>query len=230
MSKRIFTIEEINEIIKLYIIDEIGLSVIGNKFGVGRRVITRILKEFNIELRKSGRPDKGGKTNSNKKYKENEINKEKQRAYMKNYHPTYYEINKEKKKEYHRKYKETRNNTHRLKYSTDTIYKLKSNIRSMISNSFKKYGKKSKTQDILGCSFEEFKNHLESKFEDWMSWDNHGNPKDNIFELNKTWDIDHIIPLSSAKTEEDVINLNHFTNFQPLCSYTNRFIKRNSSM
>jgi hypothetical protein len=60
-----------------------------------------------------------------------------------------------------------------------------------------------------------------------MTWENYGNPKDGILELNKTWDIDHIIPLYDAITEEDIIRLNHYTNLQPLCSYTNRIIKKN---
>lgn len=94
----------------------------------------------------------------------------------------------------------------------------------MIGDSIRKngYSKNSKTEDILGCSFEEFKSYLESKFEDWMSWENRG-----LFngELNYGWDIDHIIPLNSAETEEDIIILNHYTNLQPLCSYTNRHIK-----
>ena len=57
-----------------------------------------------------------------------------------------------------------------------------------------------------------------------MTWDNHG-----IYngELNYGWDIDHVIPISSSKTEEDVVNLNHYTNFQPLDGYINRYIKRN---
>jgi hypothetical protein len=38
-----------------------------------------------------------------------------------------------------------------------------------------------------------------------MSLDNHGK-----------WHLDHIIPLATATTEEDVIRLNHYTNFQPL--------------
>ncbi len=59
-----------------------------------------------------------------------------------------------------------------------------------------------------------------------MTWDNRGNPKDGILEINKTWDIDHIIPLASATTEEEINKLNHYTNLQPLCSYTNRIIKR----
>ena len=60
-----------------------------------------------------------------------------------------------------------------------------------------------------------------------MSWDNYGNPKDGILEHNKSWDLEHIITISSAKTENDIIKLNHYTNLQPLCSYTNRYIKRN---
>jgi len=67
---------------------------------------------------------------------------------------------------------------------------------------------------------------LEKQFESWMNWNNKGNPKDGKFEINKTWDIDHIIPLSSATTEEELIKLNHYTNLRPLCSYYNRWIKK----
>ena len=45
-----------------------------------------------------------------------------------------------------------------------------------------------------------------------MSWENHGSYDRNF----KTWHIDHIIPLSSAKTEKDLIELFHYTNLQPL--------------
>jgi len=61
-----------------------------------------------------------------------------------------------------------------------------------------------------------------------MSWDNYGNPKDGVLELNKTWDLDHIVPLSSAECEEDIIRLNHYSNIQPLCSYVNRNVKRDN--
>ena len=110
--------------------------------------------------------------------------------------------------------------------SIDILYKLSYNIRSLISISFKlnNYSKKSKTNNILGCSFEEFKKYLESKFEPWMNWDNKGLYNG---ELNYGWDIDHIIPSSSAKNEEELIKLNHYTNLQPLCSKINRDIKRN---
>lgn len=135
---------------------------------------------------------------------------------------------------YAKKYRENNrdiiNNNFNIKYNNDPLFKLKNNIRSRIRESIKEYGytKKSRTHVILGCSFEEFKAHLESQFEDWMSWDNYGNPKDGILEPNKSWDMDHIIPLSSAETEDDIIKLNHFNNLQPLCSYINRVVKRDS--
>ena len=57
-----------------------------------------------------------------------------------------------------------------------------------------------------------------------MTWENRGLYNG---EFNFGWDLDHIIPISTAKTEEDVIRLNHYTNFQPLCSHVNRNIKKN---
>jgi hypothetical protein len=82
-----------------------------------------------------------------------------------------------------------------------------------------------KTEEILGCSFEHFILYIESKFEDWMNWDNHGLYNGD---LDYGWDLDHIIPLSSAKTIEELYRLNNFNNFQPLCSYTNRYIKKDN--
>jgi hypothetical protein len=133
----------------------------------------------------------------------------------------YYLKNKEKIKIYNKKYIKERRNT-------NSLVKLTHNIRKSISKSFfiKQCHKNSRTEQILGCSYGEFKQFIETKFELWMNWDNYGNPKDGVIEPNKTWDIDHIIPLASAKTEEELLKLNHFSNLQPLCSYVNRFIKR----
>jgi hypothetical protein len=109
---------------------------------------------------------------------------------------------------------------------TDKVFLIRKNIKQSIKHAFRKKDVKckEKMQSILGCTYKEFKQYLESKFEAWMNWENYG--KFNG-ELNYGWDIDHIIPVSSAKTEEEIVRLNHFTNFQPLCSRVNRHIKSN---
>jgi len=124
--------------------------------------------------------------------------------------------------------KEKINSYNKTRRIFDANFKLISNLRTNIWFVLKRknYPKNTKTADILGCTLEEFKKHLESQFEPWMNWDNYGNPKDGILKPNKSWDIDHIIPTSLAKTEEDVIRLNHYSNLRPLCSYINRVVKR----
>ena len=111
------------------------------------------------------------------------------------------------------------------KLKTDQAYKLKHNISNLIRDSLKQKNhiKKSRTQDILGCTGKEFKQYIESLWQPWMNWDNYGLYNG---EFNYGWDLDHKTPICSAVTEEDIIKLNHYTNFQPLCSYTNRQIKK----
>ena len=131
-------------------------------------------------------------------------------------------------KEYDQKNKDKRNKWQNDKYHSNIIHKLKKNISSNINISLlkNKFKKNSRTTEILGCSIEEFKNHLESQFESWMNWDNHGG---RVVEgENTTWDIDHIIPLSSSQTKEELFKLHHYSNTQPLCSLTNRHIKRDN--
>tara|TARA_R110000737_G_scaffold351922_1_gene395743 strand:+ start:35 stop:721 length:687 start_codon:yes stop_codon:yes gene_type:complete len=180
--------------------------------------------------------------NTKQYYKEN---KEKIKQYkkentekIKQYKKKYRKENKEYVKQYDKEYrkdnkekiKENRNARQKNRRQSDPLFKLSCNLRTSISNSLRNegYAKASKTSIILGCTFEEFKVHLESLFEPWMDWSKYGNPDDGIFEPNKTFDLDHIIPLSAAETEEDIINLNHYSNLQPLCSFENRFIKRDN--
>jgi hypothetical protein len=143
----------------------------------------------------------------------------------------YYENNKESKLEYQKEYnknnKESRNLYLNERRKNDPLFKLITNVRNLIYNSFyyNGYSKNSKTEELLGCSFEELKEYLESKFEPWMNWDNRGLYNG---ELNYGWDIDHIIPLSSVDKEDDIIKLNHYVNLQPLCSKVNRNIKKDN--
>ena len=145
----------------------------------------------------------------------------------------YYQNNKEKFKERHRGYKKNNRervkklnaNYQKLKKSFDTLFKVRGNISNRIYNSLKRngYTKNSRTHDILGITFDEFKTYIESQWEEWMNWDNYGKYNG---EERYGWDFDHIIPISSGKCEEDIIRLNHHSNLQPLCSYVNRYVKR----
>lgn len=137
---------------------------------------------------------------------------------------------KTKKKEYYQKIKIENRAKNALnikrKRQENILFKLKDNIACLIRISLKKNGftKNSRAAQILGCSFEEFKKYIEQQFESWMTWENYGKYNG---EFNFGWNYDHIIPISQAKTEEEVIKLNHYTNFQPLCSKINRDIKKN---
>ena len=71
--------------------------------------------------------------------------------------------------------------------------------------------------DILGCSFDFFKKYIESKFEDDMNWSNHGQSS-----VEKRWQLDHIVPISLAKNEYEIIKLNHYSNFQPMWESDNK--------
>jgi hypothetical protein len=125
---------------------------------------------------------------------------------------------KEEKREYYRLWQINRK-------KIDVTFKLYKNIRNLIRNGLlsKNHKKTSKTKDILGCKIEDFRFFIESKFEPWMNWNNHGKYNG---QRNYGWDLDHIVPISSSTNVNDIVKLNHYTNFQPLCSKLNRHIKR----
>jgi hypothetical protein len=98
------------------------------------------------------------------------------------------------------------------RYKTDSIFKLKVTMRVRIYEALTrtKHPKKGSTFEYIGCDIHTLRTHLETQFKDNMSWDNYGE-----------WHVDHIIPLSSAKNEEELIKLCHYTNLQPLWAIDN---------
>ena len=93
------------------------------------------------------------------------------------------------------------------KRDSDPLFRLKGNVRSLMTWSLKTSGfkKNTKTEGVLGCSFKEFKKHLQSQFTKGMTWGNQGE-----------WHVDHRIPVSAGKTEEEILKLNHHSNLQPM--------------
>lgn len=100
----------------------------------------------------------------------------------------------------------------RAKRQTDTLCKLRSNIGTSIANALanRGYKKTSNTASILGCSFAEFKEYIASLFTQGMSWEN-----------RELWHLDHIIPVSFACNEQELLLLNHHTNLRPLWKLEN---------
>ena len=116
-----------------------------------------------------------------------------------------YYRNKKNKIQYQTRYQKKRS-------ETDLIFRESKKIKDLVYQTFRErgYSKNSRAHNILGCSCEEFLKHIQGQFLDGMNWDN-----------RKKWHLDHIIPISSAKTYDEIIALNHYTNFQPLWAIDN---------
>ena len=120
--------------------------------------------------------------------------------------------NPEKRKQYRENYKPRKREQRKERRNTDPIFNLTNRMRGRL----RKYliilniSKTNKTFEIVGCSPQFLKEHLEKQFVDGMTWEN-----------RSEWHIDHKIPLSSAKTEEELYKLCHYTNLQPLWAEEN---------
>ena len=102
----------------------------------------------------------------------------------------------------------------RYRRKNDETFKVVEYIRNRIRHYIRinNITKKNKTFDIVGCTPEFLKEYIENQFKEGMTWDNYG---------FYGWHVDHIIPLSSAETEEELYKLCHYSNLQPLWAKDN---------
>lgn len=82
--------------------------------------------------------------------------------------------------------KNKKKDAYKRPYRSKPEFKLKHHLRVMINDRIK--GKRVRTNSACDYTIEELRDHLESKFKDGMTWDNHS---------IHGWHIDHIRPLSS---------------------------------
>jgi hypothetical protein len=131
----------------------------------------------------------------------------------------FYENNPQKRKQYRENYKVRKQEQRKERRISDPVFNIINRVRCRLWKYLKnhKITKSNKTFEIVGCSPEELKSHLEKQFKNGMTWENRGD-----------WHIDHIVPLSSAKSEDDIYKLCHYTNLQPLWSYEN--IKKSNKL
>ncbi len=94
----------------------------------------------------------------------------------------------------------------------DPVYIITLRLRDLIRKSIHLRGfrKESPTHKILGCNYDQLRQHIQSQFKDGMSWERFG-------EIH----IDHITPMALAKTIDAAIRLNHYSNLQPLWAVDN---------
>ena len=135
------------------------------------------------------------------------LKNKKNRSFRSEYNKKYYRINKSKLNCYRAKYLGQR-------YKTDILFKVKQLLRGRIGEVCKGRGfvKSKTTMRLLGCDWNQFRMYIESLFKVGMSWDNHS---------RLGWHIDHIIPLVIAKNQQELEELCHYKNLQPLWWYDN---------
>ncbi len=121
-------------------------------------------------------------------------------------------------KNYNTKYKNRRNKLRSVRYNTDINYKLSENLRKRINKAIKNNQKSGSAIKDLGCSIEQFKIYIESKFQSGMTWDNYGR-KPGV----KCWEIDHVKPLNNfdLTSSEEFKKAAHFSNLQPMWAEDN---------
>ena len=91
-------------------------------------------------------------------------------------------------------------------------------LRARVLGALSGQDKACSTPELLGCSIEVCRKHLEDQFEDGMSWENHGE-----------WHIDHRRPCASFDlvNEEEQRICFHHTNLQPMWGAEN--LSKNAS-
>lgn len=127
--------------------------------------------------------------------------KEKYQAYLNS--PEYKEYQRNFRREYQK-----------MRRETDPVFKIAFLLRRRVAEVVKGRQKSGSAVKDLGCSVEDLRRYLESKFKPGMSWENHG---------RYGWHIDHKKPLSKfdLTDREQFLEACHYTNLQPLWAREN---------
>lgn len=88
----------------------------------------------------------------------------------------------------------------------DPSFRVRCNLRRRLREVMGGKCKPETTQKLVGCTWPELKEHIESQFTEGMSWDNYG---------PKGWHVDHIKPITAFE-DTQVHKANHYTNLQPM--------------
>lgn len=111
-------------------------------------------------------------------------------------------------KRYNDKNRDKAATRYNVKRVSDPLFRLRGNLSTLIRKALQAqgYAKDSKTAELLGTDFATVQKHLIISAKR-----NYGK-----YFPNRKYHIDHIIPCASAKTEEELLKLQHYTNLQYL--------------
>ena len=138
----------------------------------------------------------------------------KRKAQNKQRYKKFIQNNPDKIKEYHKKSRPRVNIWKRNKYKNDINFKLHKQLRDRLYHALASNVKSDSTINLLGCSIDQLKSHIESQFTIGMSWENWS---------FKGWHIDHIRPYSSFDLSDPTQQKEcfHYSNLQPLWAIDN---------
>lgn len=135
-------------------------------------------------------------------------NKEAQKQRKQRYYQENKEVVAERCRKYQRENRDKVNVRVAKKRQTDPQFRLGGNLRRRIALALNGTIKSARTFDLLGCSIQDLKQHLERQFDDKMTWDNYGT----------YWHVDHIMPCASfdLTDSEQQKRCFHYLNLRPL--------------
>lgn len=162
---------------------------------------------------------------------------------LKAYQREYYEKNRDRDRETHREWERKDRAAHpekyaakakkwikanrdkinehsRSRYKNDPAYRISKTMRTMVRKMLTGCRKEFSTVQYVGCTPAELKKHLESQFDEHMTWYNCGT----------YWHVDHIVPMSffDMTKEKDRLTCCHFSNLRPFPAEEN--VKKNGSL
>jgi hypothetical protein len=150
----------------------------------------------------------------NKRYLENEEFREKERIRRKQWYIKNIDRERKKSQKYYHENKQLCRKKHnewrKNKMKSDPFFRMKKNLRDRIRSFLKGELLSKRTKDIIGLEMNEFRKYIESKFTDGMTWENYG-----------MWHLDHKKPLYLGTNNKEILELNYYTNLQPLWAEEN---------
>jgi len=176
--------------------------------------VIRIKQAEKYEKNKEYYKAKSKENHAKNRERNNKRNSEYQRKnaeYLKQKHNEYRAANRERARRWGKRYSDANrakiNDKLRERRRNDPLMRLKDAIRGSVRAYLgSKKTRRSATFEIVGCTPDFLRSHLEKQFKPGMTWENYGSH----------WHVDHRIPLASGTTPEEVMGLSHWTNLQPL--------------